>query len=61
MNKKENYKNINDKEAFLKEYDFSKNAIEVPEEIDIEKFLKSLEFVKNKFNELSEEKISPKL
>lgn len=50
MENKENYQKVNDKAKFLKEYDFAKNAIEVPEEIDIEKFLKSLEFVKNKKN-----------
>lgn len=45
-----NYQNIKDREKFLKEYDFTKNAIEVPEEIDVEKFLKSLENVQNKEN-----------
>ena len=50
MENKENYQKVNDKAKFLKEYDFAKNAIVVPEEIDIEKFLKSLENIKNKEN-----------
>lgn len=36
MKNKKNYQTITDTEKFLQEYDFAKNAVEVPKEIDVD-------------------------
>lgn len=47
---KQSYETINDKERFLKEYDFAKNAVSLPKELNVDEFLQSLKSVKNKEN-----------